>query len=218
MPPVTILPTSYNRAGDPAFSGGRHGHSVLRNTGLTDGQYRLPWRRPDTVKAFCDGKRRPTIFQTCQGLVEYVDVRFCDLLASRHFTIPASAFDKACLTTAAAARRFRGFSRSTRSDMLLLPIPNGAHRPVPRGQDAEYQLLVHDPFTLGHTPRPAGSPRRQEYLISTSIADTRILRRRARILHFRFSELRLARQRLSFYGVRRHQGGGTPARRPGRQR
>ena len=77
--------------------------------------------------------------------VDYVDIRFCDLPGVvQHFSIPASAFDESVFEDGLAfdGSSVRGFQSIHESDMMLLPDPgDGAHRPVPRGEDAEPELL-----------------------------------------------------------------------------
>ena len=109
--------------------------------------------------------------------VEYVDIRFCDLPGVvQHFSIPASAFDESVFEDGLAfdGSSVRGFQSIHESDMMLLPDPARAHRPVPAAKTLNLNFFVHDPFTReAYSRDPRNVARKAEnYLASTGIADT----------------------------------------------
>ena len=132
--------------------------------------------------------------------IEYVDVRFCDLPGTmQHFTIPIYAFDETVFEEGLAfdGSSIRGFQSIHESDMLLLPDPETATiDPFRAARTLIVNFSVHDPFTLELYSRdPRNVARKAEnYLISSGIADCRLLRPGSRVLHVRLGELRLTHQ------------------------
>ena len=133
--------------------------------------------------------------------VDYVDIRFCDLPGVvQHFSIPASAFDESVFEDGLAfdGSSVRGFQSIHESDMMLLPDPETARiDPFRDAKTLNLNFFVHDPFTReAYSRDPRNVARKAEnYLASTGIADTCVLRRRGRVLHLRLGELRLADER-----------------------
>ena len=154
--------------------------------------------------------------------VEYVDIRFCDLPGVvQHFSIPASAFDESVFEDGLAfdGSSVRGFQSIHESDMMLLPDPDDrAHRPVPRSQDAEPQLLRARPVhPRGVLARPAQrGPQGGELPGQHRHRRHRVLRRGGRVLHLRLGELRLEDERHVLRD--RLRGGLVEHRRAGRGR
>ena len=123
--------------------------------------------------------------------VDYVDIRFCDLPGVvQHFSIPASAFDESVFEDGLAfdGSSVRGFQSIHESDMMLLPDPATARiDPFREAKTLNLNFFVHDPFTReAYSRDPRNVARKAEnYLASTGIADTCVLRRRGRVLHLR---------------------------------
>ena len=111
-------------------------------------------------------------------MVEYVDIRFCDLPGVvQHFSIPASTFDESVFEDGLAfdGSSVRGFQSIHESDMMLLPDPESARiDPFRAAKTLNLNFFVHDPFTREPYSRdPRNVARKAEnYLASTGIADT----------------------------------------------
>ena len=140
--------------------------------------------------------------------VEYVDVRFCDLPGiMQHFTIPIYVLRRERVRGRPGLRRLVD-SRVPVHPRVRHAAPSRSgdrdHRPVPRRQDAERELLrarpVHPRAVLA---RPAQRrPQGRELPDQHRHRRHRLLRRRGRVLHLRLGELRLAHQRLVLRGGR----------------
>ena len=129
--------------------------------------------------------------------VKFVDVRFCDLPGvMQHFNVPAASLDEEFFTDGQMfdGSSIRGFQAIHESDMKLIPdLDHGLRRPVPRGEDAQHQLLHRRP---AHRTSPtaatrARSPRKAEaYLQVHRHRRHRVLRPRGRVLRLRRRALR----------------------------
>ncbi len=92
----------------------------------------------------------------------------------------------------------RGFQSIHESDMMLLPDPDTARiDPFRAAKTLNLNFFVHDPFTReAYSRDPRNVARKAEnYLASTGIADTCLLRRRGRVLHLRLGVVRLEDER-----------------------
>ncbi|MCL2583344.1 MAG: type I glutamate--ammonia ligase [Streptosporangiales bacterium] len=110
--------------------------------------------------------------------VEFVDVRFVDLLGTvQHLTVPAEMFDADVFTDGKMfdGSSIRGFQEIHESDMLLLPDPSSAViDPFRKRKTLNLSFFVHDPLTGAPYSRdPRNVARKaEEYLKGTGIADT----------------------------------------------
>src|SRR6201986_1258646 len=110
--------------------------------------------------------------------VEFVDVRFCDLLGTmQHFTVPTESFDQKVFTDGLMfdGSSIRGFQQIHESDMLLLPAPAPAVLdPFRQHPTLNLTFFVHDPLTgqpYSRDPRNVAR-KAQDFLRGTGIADT----------------------------------------------
>src|SRR6266540_23160 len=110
--------------------------------------------------------------------VEFVDVRFCDLLGvMQHFTIPAESFSGDVFAEGVAfdGSSIRGFQQIHESDMLLLPdVATAFVDPFRKVKTVALNFFIHDPFTLeAYSRDPRNVARKAEaYLAASGIADT----------------------------------------------
>ena len=126
-----------------------------------------------------------------------VDIKFIDLLGQwQHFTVPISEFkDESAFEEGLGfdGSSIRGWQSIESSDMLVIPDPDTAVM-EPFTKDPTLSLIcdISDPITRAdYTRDPRNIARKAEqYLKSTGIADTALLRSRAGILHLRWHPLR----------------------------
>ena len=110
--------------------------------------------------------------------VEFVDVRFCDLLGTvQHFTVPTETFDDKVFTEGRMfdGSSIRGFQQIHESDMLLMPDPTTAVMdPFRQHPTLNLTFFVHDPLTgEPYTRDPRNVARKAEtFLKGTGIGDT----------------------------------------------
>jgi glutamine synthetase len=110
--------------------------------------------------------------------VQFVDVRFCDLLGTvQHFTIPTETFDDKVFTEGRMfdGSSIRGFQQIHESDMLLMPDPTTALiDPFRQHSTLNMTFFVHDPLTgepYSRDPRNVAR-KAEDFLRGTGIADT----------------------------------------------
>ncbi|MGH3322359.1 MAG: glutamine synthetase beta-grasp domain-containing protein, partial [Streptosporangiaceae bacterium] len=110
--------------------------------------------------------------------VEFIDVRFCDLLGMlQHFTIPASAFDEEVFTEGLMfdGSSIRGFQQIHESDMALKPdVTTAFVDPFRTDMTLALNFFIHDPVTgEAYSRDPRNVARKAEaYLEGTGLADT----------------------------------------------
>lgn len=110
--------------------------------------------------------------------VQFVDVRFCDLLGiMQHFTVPADSFGADVFADGVAfdGSSIRGFQQIHESDMLLLPDASTAFLdPFRTHKTLALNFFVHDAVTHeAYSRDPRNVARKAEtFLASTGIADT----------------------------------------------
>ena len=110
--------------------------------------------------------------------VEFVDVRFSDLLGTvQHFTVPTETFDDKVFTEGRMfdGSSIRGFQQIHESDMLLMPDPTTAVMdPFRQHPTLNLTFFVHDPLTgEPYTRDPRNIARKAEtFLKGTGIGDT----------------------------------------------
>ncbi len=110
--------------------------------------------------------------------VQFVDVRFCDLLGTvQHFTVPTETFDDKVFTEGRMfdGSSIRGFQQIHESDMLLMPDPTTAVMdPFRQHPTLNLTFFVHDPLTgEPYTRDPRNIARKAEtFLKGTGIGDT----------------------------------------------
>src|SRR5580704_203950 len=110
--------------------------------------------------------------------VEFVDVRFSDLLGTvQHFTVPTETFDDKVFTEGRMfdGSSIRGFQQIHESDMLLMPDATTAVMdPFRQHPTLNITFFVHDPLTgepYSRDPRNVAR-KAEEYLRGSGIADT----------------------------------------------
>src|SRR5580693_8905700 len=110
--------------------------------------------------------------------VEFVDVRFSDLLGTvQHFTVPTETFDDKVFTEGRMfdGSSIRGFQQIHESDMLLLPDPATAVLdPFRQHKTLNLTFFVHDPLTgepYSRDPRNIAR-KAEDYLRGSGVADT----------------------------------------------
>ena len=110
--------------------------------------------------------------------VEFVDVRFCDLLGTmQHFTVPTESFDQKVFTDGLMfdGSSIRGFQQIHESDMLLLPDPSTATLdPFRTHKTLNLTFFVQDPLTgepYSRDPRNVAR-KAEDYLRGSGVADT----------------------------------------------
>jgi glutamine synthetase len=110
--------------------------------------------------------------------VQFVDVRFCDLLGTmQHFTVPTETFDDKVFTEGRMfdGSSIRGFQQIHESDMLLMPDPTTAYLdPFREHKTLNLTFFVNDPLTgEAYSRDPRNVARKAEdFLRGTGIADT----------------------------------------------
>ena len=110
--------------------------------------------------------------------VEFVDVRFSDLLGTvQHFTVPTETFDDKVFTEGRMfdGSSIRGFQQIHESDMLLMPDATTAVMdPFRQHPTLNLTFFVHDPLTgEPYTRDPRNIARKAEtFLKGTGIGDT----------------------------------------------
>ncbi|MGB8227791.1 MAG: type I glutamate--ammonia ligase [Pseudonocardiaceae bacterium] len=110
--------------------------------------------------------------------VEFVDVRFSDLLGTvQHFTVPTETFDDKVFTEGRMfdGSSIRGFQQIHESDMLLMPDPTSAVMdPFRQHPTLNLTFFVHDPLTgEPYTRDPRNVARKAEtFLKGSGIGDT----------------------------------------------
>jgi len=110
--------------------------------------------------------------------VQFVDVRFCDLLGTmQHFTVPTETFDDKVFTEGRMfdGSSIRGFQAIHESDMLLMPDPSTAYvDPFREHKTLNLTFFVNDPLTgEAYSRDPRNVARKAEdFLRGTGIADT----------------------------------------------
>ena len=110
--------------------------------------------------------------------VEFVDVRFCDLIGQmQHFNVPAHAFTEDAFTVGMMfdGSSVRGFQAINESDMKLLPDVKSAFiDPFRINKTLALNFNVVDPFTdepYSRDPRNI-AVKAEKYLAASGIADT----------------------------------------------
>ncbi|WP_175955575.1 type I glutamate--ammonia ligase [Schaalia sp. Marseille-Q2122] len=116
-------------------------------------------------------------FIESQG-IEYVDVRFCDLVGvQQHLTVPAAEFCNAGMTDGLMfdGSSIRGFAAIHESDMKLIPDLSSAYvDPFRAAKTLIILFSIVDPFTdepFSRDPRQVAA-KAEAFLRATGIADT----------------------------------------------
>jgi glutamine synthetase len=109
--------------------------------------------------------------------VEFVDVRFSDLLGTvQHFTVPTESFDDKVFTEGRMfdGSSIRGFQQIHESDMLLMPDPTTAVMdPFRQHPTLNLTFFVHDPLTgEPYTRDPRNIARKAETFLKGTGIDT----------------------------------------------
>ncbi|SER47646.1 glutamine synthetase [Propionibacterium cyclohexanicum] len=110
--------------------------------------------------------------------IEFVDVRFCDLLGvMQHFVVPSGSFGPEVFDEGLAfdGSSVKGFQKINESDMALMPDPTSAFLdPFRAAKTLVVNFFVHDPITKEPYSRdPRNIARKaQNYLLTTGIGDT----------------------------------------------
>ncbi|MGH3425123.1 MAG: type I glutamate--ammonia ligase, partial [Nocardioidaceae bacterium] len=138
--------------------------------------------------------------------VEFVDVRFCDLLGiMQHFTVPVSHFDESVFSDGLMfdGSSIRGFQEIHESDMALKPDPATATLdPFRTDKTLNLNFYVHDPLTGEPYSRdPRNVARKAEaYLRGTGLADTAYFAPEAEF--YVFDDIRFeTRQNAGYYQI-----------------
>ena len=125
---------------------------------------------------FADAQEAIDFIET-QG-IEYVDVRFCDLLGvQQHLTVPAEEFCRAGITDGLMfdGSSIRGFAAIHESDMKLIPDLSSAYvDPFRAAKTLIILFSIVDPFTdepFSRDPRQVAA-KAEAFLRATGIADT----------------------------------------------
>jgi glutamine synthetase len=123
--------------------------------------------------------------------VKFIDLRFTDTKGKeQHVSIPVNQINEDFFEDGKMfdGSSIGGWKTINESDMVLMPDPSTAVMD-PFTEDATLNIRcdVLEPSTMqGYDRDPRSIARRaEEYLVSTGIADTVLVRSRARILHVR---------------------------------
>lgn len=153
---------------------------------------------------FADAQEAIDFIET-QG-IEYVDVRFCDLLGvQQHLTVPAEEFCRAGITDGLMfdGSSIRGFAAIHESDMKLIPDLSSAYvDPFRAAKTLIILFSIVDPFTdepFSRDPRQVAA-KAEAFLRASGIADTCFVGAEAEF--FIFDDVRYqVSQNHTFYAV-----------------